>query len=445
MWQRFTERARRVVFFAQEEATRLGENLVCTEHLLLGLVRENDSVAARILDRLGVTLETIRGEIDRQVVAGSGPVGEDMQLAPRAKRVIDLSYDEARHLNNDYIGTEHLLLGLIREGEGLAGRVLAHLGVELEQARQQVVQIQDENKASIAGVTVDDRPVRRAILFAEEEAGLLGENYVSTEHLLLGLLRENDTVAIHILYRIGVSADRIRSEIERQVARGDGRLGQDMQLTPRAKRVIDLAHDEARQLNNNYLGTEHLLLGLIREGEGLAGRVLNNLGVDLARVRGEVAAVQAGNPNTNDSPFRDYLTKRTQETVPSARPSVGDLGRLASPENRLGVEVAVDAAAVRELTDVFQARDGYGYQELLDLGRVFVAATGELVKYLVAPRDSGTELPPNSSIFVRILEGVHEGRKGWIAADTFAHVGPDETPFPPEESSLTLDSGDSLP
>ena len=135
------------------------------------------------------------------------------------------------------------------------------------------------------------------VFFAQEEAGRLGENYVSTEHLLLGLVRENDSVAARILDRIGVSLGRIRSEIERQVARGDGRLGQDMQLTPRAKRVIDLAYDEARQLNNNYIGTEHLLLGLIREGEGLAGRVLNKLGVDLERTRREVIQLQDAEPS----------------------------------------------------------------------------------------------------------------------------------------------------
>jgi len=143
MWQRFTERARRVVFFAQEEAGRLGENYVSTEHLLLGLVRENDSVAARILDRLGVSLGRIRSEIERQVTRGDGRLGQDMQLTPRAKRVIDLAYDEARQLNNNYIGTEHLLLGLIREGEGLAGRVLAKLGVDLERTRREVMALQD--------------------------------------------------------------------------------------------------------------------------------------------------------------------------------------------------------------------------------------------------------------------------------------------------------------
>ncbi len=143
MWQRFTERARRVVFSAQEEAGRLGENYVSTEHLLLGLLREQDSVAARILDRMGVSLARIRSEMERSITRGEGRHGQDMQLTPRAKRVIDLSYDEARLLDNNYIGTEHLLLGLIREGDGLAGRVLSKLGVTLERVQSEVKFVQD--------------------------------------------------------------------------------------------------------------------------------------------------------------------------------------------------------------------------------------------------------------------------------------------------------------
>jgi len=158
------------------------------------------------------------------------------------------------------------------------------------------------------------------VFFAQEEAGRLGENYVSTEHLLLGLVRENDSVAARILERLGISLGRIRSEIERQVARGDGRLGQDMQLTPRAKRVIDLAYDEARQLNNNYIGTEHLLLGLIREGEGLAGRVLNKLGVDLERTRREVILLQDSEPgNQGAGPAQRPQRSRT--------PTLDEFGR----------------------------------------------------------------------------------------------------------------------
>src|SRR5690242_16431752 len=98
MWQRFTERARRIVFFAQEEAARLGENEVGTEHLLLGLLRENDSVAARILDRLGIALGRVRADLEKQVPRGKGNLGLDMQLTASAKRVIDLAYEEGRAL-----------------------------------------------------------------------------------------------------------------------------------------------------------------------------------------------------------------------------------------------------------------------------------------------------------------------------------------------------------
>lgn len=151
MWQRFTERARKVVFYAQEEAQKFGEGYVSTEHLLLGLVRESDSVAARVLEKLGVNLNRIRAEVEKQLPRGDGRPSQDMTLTPRAKRVIDLAYDEARNLNNNYIGTEHLLLGLIREGDGLAGRVLAKLGVELERARREVMALQDNDTQAKPG------------------------------------------------------------------------------------------------------------------------------------------------------------------------------------------------------------------------------------------------------------------------------------------------------
>jgi ATP-dependent Clp protease ATP-binding subunit ClpC len=151
MWQRFTERARKVVFYAQEEAQKFGEGYVSTEHLLLGLVRESDSVAARVLEKLGVSLSRIRAEVEKQLPRGDARPSQDMTLTPRAKRVIDLAYDEARNLNNNYIGTEHLLLGLIREGDGLAGRVLAKLGVELEKARREVMALQDNETQTSKG------------------------------------------------------------------------------------------------------------------------------------------------------------------------------------------------------------------------------------------------------------------------------------------------------
>src|SRR5947207_1521491 len=158
MWQRFTERARRVVFFAQEEAARLGENYVGTEHLLLGLVRENDSVAARILDRLGVPLGRIRSDIERQVTRGHENLGQDTQFTPRSRRAIDLACEEARQLNQEHIGTEHLLLGLIREGDGLAARILVKLGADVDRTRREIHAMHGhESRSSVAAPPSHER------------------------------------------------------------------------------------------------------------------------------------------------------------------------------------------------------------------------------------------------------------------------------------------------
>ncbi len=142
MWQRFTERARRVVFFAQEEAAALGGSVVDTEHLLLGLARQMDSVAARMLDRMNVTPGRIREEVERHVTRREGTPPGDMQLTPAARKAIDQAYVEAKRLRNHYMGTEHMLLGLLAEGDGLGPRVLAGFGVTLERTRALVEEMQ---------------------------------------------------------------------------------------------------------------------------------------------------------------------------------------------------------------------------------------------------------------------------------------------------------------
>ena len=132
MWQRFTERSRKAIFFAQGEATRLSQTFVAPEHFLLGLIREEDTVASRVLTRIGVSLGDMRGEIERHAPTGNRTFGQEIQLDEHAKKVIDLAYDEARLLANNYIGTEHLLLGLLRLEDGLTARVFAKFGVTLE-------------------------------------------------------------------------------------------------------------------------------------------------------------------------------------------------------------------------------------------------------------------------------------------------------------------------
>src|ERR1700724_72705 len=124
MWEPFTERARRSIVLAQEEAQRLGNNYIGTEHILLGIISEGESLAAKVLETLGVNLAKVRAEVEAIVGRGGQTVQQEMVFTPRAKRVIELAFEEARQLNHNYIGTEHLLLGLIREGEGVAARVL---------------------------------------------------------------------------------------------------------------------------------------------------------------------------------------------------------------------------------------------------------------------------------------------------------------------------------
>ena len=151
MFERFTEKAIKVIMLAQEEARRLGHNFVGTEQILLGLIGEGTGVAAKVLKSMGVNLKDARIEVEKIIGRGSGFVAVEIPFTPRAKRVLELSLEEARQLGHNYIGTEHLLLGLIREGEGVAARVLENLGVDLSKVRTQVIRMLGETAEVAAG------------------------------------------------------------------------------------------------------------------------------------------------------------------------------------------------------------------------------------------------------------------------------------------------------
>ncbi|MFM7236811.1 MAG: ATP-dependent Clp protease ATP-binding subunit [Cyanobium sp.] len=151
MFERFTEKAIKVIMLAQEEARRLGHNFVGTEQILLGLIGEGTGVAAKVLKSMGVNLKDARVEVEKIIGRGSGFVAVEIPFTPRAKRVLELSLEEARQLGHNYIGTEHLLLGLIREGEGVAARVLENLGVDLAKVRTQVIRMLGETAEVAAG------------------------------------------------------------------------------------------------------------------------------------------------------------------------------------------------------------------------------------------------------------------------------------------------------
>jgi len=141
MFQRFTDRARRVVVLAQEEARMLNHNYIGTEHILLGLIHEGEGVAAKALESLGISLEAVRQQVEEIIGQGQQAPSGHIPFTPRAKKVLELTSREASQLGHNYIGTEHILLGLIREGEGVAAQVLVKLGADLNRVRQQVIQL----------------------------------------------------------------------------------------------------------------------------------------------------------------------------------------------------------------------------------------------------------------------------------------------------------------
>jgi ATP-dependent Clp protease ATP-binding subunit ClpC len=141
VFERFTERARQVVVLAQDEARTLKHNYIGTEHLLLGLIQEEEGVAARALDSLGVTLDEVRAQVGRIVGQGDEVVTGQIPFTPRAKKILELALRESRSLGTDYIGTEHILLGLAREDEGVAARILLDFGVDAETVRTEVIRM----------------------------------------------------------------------------------------------------------------------------------------------------------------------------------------------------------------------------------------------------------------------------------------------------------------
>ena len=278
MFERFNEKALKVIMLAQEEARRLGHNFVGTEQILLGLIGEGTGVAAQVLKSMGVNLKDTRIEVEKLIGRGSGFVAEEIPFTPDAKRILEFSLEEARQLYHNYIGTEHLLLGLIRVDDGQGWRVLKNLGVNLQKVRHQVLEklaYIDESTSTEYKRTLTyqnslfkrfTEQAIKVILLAQEEARRLGHNFVGTEQILLGLIGEGTGVAAQVLRSMGVNLKDTRIEVEKLIGRGSGFAEREIPFTPAADRLLELSLEEARQLGHEYIGTEHLLLGLIRMG-----------------------------------------------------------------------------------------------------------------------------------------------------------------------------------
>ena len=229
MFERFTEKAIKVIMLAQEEARRLGHNFVGTEQILLGLIGEGTGVAAKVLKSMGVNLKDARVEVEKIIGRGSGFVAVEIPFTPRAKRVLELSLEEARQLGHNYIGTEHLLLGLIREGEGVAARVLENLGVDLAKVRTQVIRMLGEtaevtsgggSKGSTKTPTLDEFGSNLTQLAAEAKLDpVVGrQNEIDRVIQILGRRTKNNPVLIG---EPGVGKTAIAEGLAQRITTGD--------------------------------------------------------------------------------------------------------------------------------------------------------------------------------------------------------------------------------
>jgi ATP-dependent Clp protease ATP-binding subunit ClpA len=322
MFERFTDATRRVVVHAQDEARGFGHTYIGSERLLLGLLGEETGLAATALASLGVKLDAVRARVGEAVDRGVGTDAGFLPFTPQAKAVLNNALEEALALGHNYIGTEHVLLGLARDDAGTATRILDELGADpatIIDAVLRGVNPPTSPKAMAASGTEPHarggeepptrspgqerftEPARKVVVLAEQEARALSHNYVGTEHILLGLLREEESLAARVLDTLDITVEEVRLQVARIVGQGDRATTGQIPFTPRTKKVLELAWREALSLGHNRISTEHILLGLVRENEGIAARILNDFDADAGTIRTEILRMLSG-PGRRSAP-----------------------------------------------------------------------------------------------------------------------------------------------
>jgi len=340
MFERYTEKARRVIFYARYEASRFGATKIEPEHLLLGLVREAPLLVNQFLTT-DISEVDFRERIVAHTVMGEPiPTSVDLPLSDSAKGVLAYGAEEADRLGHRSIGPEHLTLGLLREENSLAARLLQECGAEIERARKEVAAspepvFHDSNPAANARFqevfeamappsatpipafqtpkeqakprSLFDRytdNARKAIFFAREEARALGSPYIETEHLLLGLLREDQAMLERFLSKIS-SIETFRKRIEKLALRselalpGEKAPDRDLPLSNECKRGLAYSAEEAKRTAYPLVGPGHLILGLMREEGCFAARALHEGGADIPQIRQALVDDLRSGPSTS--------------------------------------------------------------------------------------------------------------------------------------------------
>ena len=304
MFERFTEKAIKTIVLAQEEARRIGHNFVGSEMILLGVIRLNTKVSD-VLSEFGLTLDFVRAAVEKIHGRGADEFEVEMPFTDSAKQVLQFAYDEAIARRHTYsLGAEHLVLGILKLDEKEPARqIFVDRSVDCSALADAVASLikdipphqeipafpprpgaensyypssDDSHKSDEKGIKV--------VHLAQEESRRLGHNFVGTEAILLGLIRSGGRLA-GILEDLGLDIHSARTEAQKITGRGSGFVEVEIPFTPRAKRVLELSWDEARQLGHNFIGREHLMLGLLREGEGVANRILELKNVNTTKLR----------------------------------------------------------------------------------------------------------------------------------------------------------------
>jgi ATP-dependent Clp protease ATP-binding subunit ClpA len=302
MYEHFTEKAIKVIMLAQEESRSLGHNFVATEQILLGLIGEGTGIASGVLRSKGVSLKAARIEVEKIIGRGSGFVSAvEIPFTPRAQCILDSAAERAKQLDHKHIGTEHLLLGLINQPEGVAIRVLENMSISLASLENDVLAaitasgvtpiLREEEKPTDAqeqtlhliDTSRFTAGAMEAIIFAREETRKAKLNLVGTEQLLLGLLQSRGDAA-SVLQGNGLDFDTVRSEVDK-ITKVEARVPIDIPFSYKADKVIVGACRESRAFQHHLVHSDHLLLALIREGHASTARqILQSLGVSFVRM-----------------------------------------------------------------------------------------------------------------------------------------------------------------
>jgi ATP-dependent Clp protease ATP-binding subunit ClpA len=294
MFERFTDRARKVMALANQEACRFDQEYIGTEHIFLGLLKEGSGVGATALRNCNVDLFKMQKETAKLMATGSEWVNTGrLPHTKEAKRVIEHAIGEARALNCDYVGTEHLLLGIMRETEGITAQVMKEHNLTYERVKEKIVELTGAGKKRQSPAGMFSDRARMIMTLANQEAQRYNYESIEPEHILFGFIKEGSGVGMTVLKNLNVDIVKLRMDVVKHMIKNPGEaIGGKLPISPIAKKVMEYAIEGAKTLKRNYIGSEHILLGLMCEVKGnTAAEILKSFGVTEEKIRNGIVEI----------------------------------------------------------------------------------------------------------------------------------------------------------